>query len=186
MIPDIDPYKEYLQELSEAKTTTSLTMLAQMVEKVSDLIQQSIQDKKTFYDEQLGKTITDALGKVSESLKNSRSIDLTPITKTNEVLSKSHKALVELIEEITNQNKKIMLALSQKSVDVSKYDTMLTSSMTMISRTNEFLNKSLKVVDYSKELGAITESLKRPTKWEHVLHRESDNRVHRIISTAID
>lgn len=162
-----DDFRE-VHELQKTKAKlreeVTLNMLASMVEALSEQLDEMSQNEKVFYDKELGKVIGTSLDKFGESLvtfaKNQPKTDLTPITKTNEGITKIQESMASLMREISYQNKQLIEAVSKK--DNTGYETLLRQTMDMINKSNEFIRKGFPVIDNSGEIAMLREALVQP------------------------
>lgn len=174
--------KEALDEsLANTRSIATVQTVAALVETLNDAVEklQENDEKRVFYDKDLGKTISEALQKVSTSLSDvAKSNGFHEIRRQHESFIKANeqnqRAFTALIAEISAQNKQLLSAVTTDN----DHDIVLA-----INESNALIAKGLKQVDYTNVLESIS---KRPSEWKFdVVYRDGpNNRVDHIIAKA--
>ncbi len=199
ILNDYEEVSELQKTKAKLREDVTLHMLATMVEAVSEQLEELREDKKDFYDKELGAKLVTSLDKVSttfsEISKNQPKLDLTPIARINESTSREHQRTIEsiltLMRNISDQN--VQLIESIKSIanrpdNDSGYESLLRQTMSMIATSNEFIRKGFPVADNSSGLDRLHEAMAQlkpsaPGPWHFEIERMNGNgRISKIIA----
>lgn len=170
-------------ELANARSLATIQTVNTLVETLVEA--QEKDEEKEYFDKDLGKTIGESIEKIASSLKP---VDLTEITKSHESFRKSNdqnqRSFSMLISEVSNQNKKLIEAISDLSKDSksdNKYQSIIKEVLSVVKRSNELLSKGIEQIDYSKALEKISN---RPTEWKFEVFRHQNGKVSEIKATV--
>jgi hypothetical protein len=157
---------------SDAISKSLLAAVSAMSEAIEDMAE--AQKNNSFYDKDLGKSLSESMTKLSESMlamAKEQKVDLAPLIKSQAVA----------MRELQTQNNEVIKAITTKTEKPEKNDNaqVLKAIAESIKSSNESLKASLKAIDYSQVLNKIAE---RPTSWTHKIFRNEIGKVSRIVS----
>jgi vacuolar-type H+-ATPase catalytic subunit A/Vma1 len=170
----LEEFVDLDEQLSDVRSKYSIKVIANMLEMLSTALNNLKEDnnKKVFYDKDLGENIKSMIkevGKILFNLSEQQNISNKTMADT---ITKQNSLIIKLLENI-----------SDKSSNKSEKLLILTNQM--LIKNNEFLENGLKVIDYSNSLKGIEKAISnRPLEWEFKVERDNKNDINKVIATA--
>lgn len=154
-----DEIKTLAGNVAEEKSLIAMDNLSRLMTAIRDGVEEllDINEKKEYYDRDLGKQIGDAVERAivvfakvqppKVTVNPGINVDLTPINN--------------LALEVSNQNKNIILLLNNIGKDGGNgYDEeCYRLIVSMVQKNNSFVEKIFTQSDYSKQLGEISQAI---------------------------